>query len=93
MPILTRLAAAAFAGLLLWTGALASPAAASEAATAIAAPAARAGEAEGCRIAQPNFEPSAHAKAPAEAVNFLGGAKLRFPVATPCQRQNRDIDV
>ncbi len=92
MPILTCLAAAAFAGLLLWTGALASPAKATEAATAIAAPAARAGEADGCRIVAPRFAPNAHARGPATEVNFLGGAKLRFPVATPCPHQDQGFD-
>ena len=88
-----RLAAAAFAGFVIWFGAASAPASASEAATAIAPPNARLGEMDACRIVAPQFTPMASLRAPLDAVRFVGGAKLRFLVATPCPQVGRDFDI
>jgi hypothetical protein len=86
-----RLASFVFAGFLFGTAA--DMALASEAATAMAPPAARLGEIESCRIVAPRFQPIGHARTEIEAANFLGGAKLRPLVAAPCRRPPRPFDV
>jgi hypothetical protein len=88
----TRLASLAFAGVWLWTGALARPAAASEAASAIAPPAVRLGEALSCRIFSPQFEANGRLRVTLEDVRFLGGAKVRSLVGAPCTRRSQPVD-
>ena len=88
-----RLASLAFAGVWLWIGAAARPAAASEAASAIAPPAARLGEALSCRILSPQFQANGPLRVTLEDVRFLGGAKLRSLVGAPCPRPSQPVDV
>ncbi|HXT07362.1 MAG TPA: hypothetical protein VN715_10550 [Roseiarcus sp.] len=83
----------AFAGVWLWIGALAQPAAASEAASAIAPPAVRLGEALSCRILSPQFQANGRARITPEDIHFLGGAKLRSLVGAPCPHRSQPIDV
>jgi hypothetical protein len=87
-----RLASLAVTGVWLWIGALAHPAIASEAASAIAPPAARLGAFLLCRIVSPQFQPN-HARIPLEDARFLGGAKLRSLVGAPCPRPSEPVDI
>ena len=90
-----RLASLAFAftGVWLGIGALAHPAVASEAASAIAPPAVRLGEALSCRILSPQFQAHGRARITLENAHFLGGAKLRSLVGAPCPRRSQPVDV
>ena len=86
-----RLASLAFAGVWLWMGAAARPASASEAATAIAPPAARLGEALSCRIFSLQFQANGHERITLEDARFPGGAALRSLVGAPCPRPSRPV--
>ena len=88
-----RFAPLAFTGVWLWIGALAPPAAASEAASAIAPPAARLGEALACRLLSPQFEAKGDQRPVTEAARFVGGATLRSLVGAPCPRRARPVDL
>ena len=88
-----HLVSLAFAGALLWSGAIAGSASASEAATTLKPPAARLGEIDVCRILFPWYQPVRRAQAEVEAARFLGGAELRFLVAAPCKRAAAPVDV
>jgi hypothetical protein len=91
--IAPRLASLAFAGVWLWIGALAHPAAASEAASAIAPPAARLGAFLSCRVVSPQFQAKGPARIRPDDVRFLGGAQLRSLVGAPCPRRWAPVDV
>jgi hypothetical protein len=88
-----RLAWLAFAGASLWIGALAHPALASEAASAIAPPAARLGAFLSCRIVSPQFQGHNRMRVTPEDVRFLGGAKLRSLVGAPCPHPSEPVDL
>lgn len=89
----SRLASLAFAGVWLWIGAAAPPAAAGEAVSAIAPPATRLGEALSCRILSPQYEPNGRERITLEDARFLGGAELRSLVGAPCPRPAQPEDV
>ena len=91
--IAPRFASLAFAGVWLWIGAIAHPAAATEAASAIAPPAARLGAFLSCRIVSPQFQANGPAHLTPEDVRFIGGAQLRSLVGTPCPRPSEPIDI
>jgi hypothetical protein len=84
--------AAGLAGLLSWTAA-GGPATATEAATAIASPAARADASGACHASPPRFEPMQAARAAPEAVKTAGGAILRSLVAAPCPQAPHAFDI
>jgi hypothetical protein len=88
-----RLAALAIAGMWMWVGASARPAAASEAATAIAPPAARLGEVLTCRVLSPQFQADGEGRIAVEDARFLGGAELRSLVGAPCPHKAQPVDV
>ena len=88
-----RLAPLAFTGVWLWIGAIAHPAAANEAASAIAPPAARLGAFLSCRIVSPQFQANGPTRITPEDARFLGGAQLRSLVGAPCPRPSAPVDI
>jgi len=92
MPATPRFAVVAFAGMLLWLGALATvaPARAGERA---GAPAGRLVDTPLCGVDAPTFRAIARERPAIGSVRFPGGARFGFLVAAPCRPAARPFEV